>query len=179
MVIRALCRKAAVCYRRVRNLTSGAPPFQGRAELLLEQPRNLTGLRKSAGRFLTENKLPVKRDLEAPAAPALELDRAHDRRPPAQQLAGQAHGLVKVVSRDAEFDPRLVERSHHFTLIRLFFGLCSTSATIVGGFSDSSRYMRYSDDPLGVVSCHGGCLVPDPFAVTSRATSSHHRCSKA
>src|SRR5450759_515147 len=246
MVIRAMCRKAAFCYRMVRDLTSRVTPVQRRAELLLEQPRNLTGIRKSAGRFLAEDQLPVNRDLEAPAAPALELDRAHDRRPPAQQLAGQAHGLVKVVSRYAVFDLHFVERVDHFARMRLFFGLCSTSArpsasssggmympkrprnpffrpyqpptgffgdlphastvpsaagfcssalpsgtqspcflsiawrssiarisyrssvlptmqTIAGGSSDSSLYIRYSDDPLAVVSCHGDCLVPAPF----------------
>src|SRR6266550_7461983 len=61
-------------------------------------------------------------------AGADQLDGAHDRGPPAEQFAGQAHGLVKVVSRDAVLDPHLVERRDHFARMRLFFGLCSTSA---------------------------------------------------
>src|SRR5260221_12971307 len=38
-----------------------------------------------------------------------------------------------------------------------------TMHTIAGGSSDSSRYIWYSDDPLGVVSCHADCFVPLPF----------------
>src|SRR5256885_15476151 len=61
-------------------------------------------------------------------AGADQLDGAHDRGPSAEQFAGQAHGLVKVVSRDAVLDPHLVERRDHFARMRLFFGFCSTAA---------------------------------------------------
>src|SRR5258708_36626242 len=37
--------------------------------------------------------------------------------------------------------------------------------TSAGGFVESSLYIWYSDDPLGVVSCQGDCLVPLPLAV--------------
>src|SRR5665213_929527 len=38
-----------------------------------------------------------------------------------------------------------------------------TTQTNAAGSNDSSLYIWYSDEPLGVVSCHGDCLVPDPF----------------
>src|SRR5712691_1420658 len=37
--------------------------------------------------------------------------------------------------------------------------------TSAGGLADSSSYIWYSDDPLGVVSRQGDCLVPLPFAI--------------
>src|SRR6266446_9226900 len=37
--------------------------------------------------------------------------------------------------------------------------------TSAGGLAESSLYIWYSDDPLGVVSCQGDCLVPLPLAV--------------
>src|SRR5713101_8520235 len=37
--------------------------------------------------------------------------------------------------------------------------------TSAGGLAESSLYIWYSDDPLGVVSCQGHCLVPLPLAV--------------
>src|SRR5713101_2895374 len=37
--------------------------------------------------------------------------------------------------------------------------------TSAGGLAESSLYIWYSDDPLGVVSCQGDCLVPLLFAV--------------
>jgi hypothetical protein len=37
--------------------------------------------------------------------------------------------------------------------------------TIAGGSSVSSLYISYSEDPLGVVSCHGDCFVPDPLTL--------------
>src|SRR5260370_18315381 len=40
--------------------------------------------------------------------------------------------------------------------------------TSAGGLAESSLYIWYSDDPLGVVSSQGDCLVPLPFA-TARA----------
>src|SRR5258707_15685218 len=72
-----------------------------------------------------------------------QLDGAHDRGPSAEQFAGQAHGLVKVVSRDAVLDPHLVERRDHFAPMRLFFGLCSTSARP----SASSKGGMYMPNP--------------------------------
>src|ERR1700704_1857813 len=38
---------------------------------------------------------------------------------------------------------------------------------MAGGSSDSSLYITYSDVPLGVFSCQGDCLVPDPFTLIS------------
>src|SRR5258707_3213426 len=106
----------------------GLPPLQRRAKLPLEKARHLPGLREAPGRLLAEKELAVQRDLEAAVVPALELDRTPDGGPAAQELAGQAHGLVEIVSRNAVFDLRFVERADHLARIRLFFGLCSTSA---------------------------------------------------
>src|SRR3984893_1227925 len=41
-----------------------------------------------------------------------------------------------------------------------------TVHTSAGGFSDSSRYIWYSDEPLGVVSCQGDCFVPEPLTLS-------------
>src|SRR3989454_10961258 len=40
-----------------------------------------------------------------------------------------------------------------------------TVQTRTGGLSDSSLYIWYSDDPLGVFKTHGDCFVPDPFTL--------------
>src|ERR1700682_1341527 len=80
-------------------------PVERRAKLALEQRGHLSRLGKAAFRLLAEHELAVQDDVEAAAAAALQLDRAHDRRPAAQHLGRQAHGLVKVVSRDAVLDP--------------------------------------------------------------------------
>ena len=53
---------------------------------------------------LAEHELAVQGDLETPCVTAAQLHRAQDRRPAGEQLVGQAHGLVEVVSRDAELD---------------------------------------------------------------------------
>src|SRR4029077_13746707 len=37
--------------------------------------------------------------------------------------------------------------------------------TSAGGLAESSLYIWYSDDPLGVVNCQGDCLVPLPLAI--------------
>jgi hypothetical protein len=48
---------------------------------------------------------------------AHQLDRADDGGPAAQHFAGQAHGLVKIVSRNAVFDRHLVQGRDHRTMI--------------------------------------------------------------
>lgn len=53
---------------------------------------------------LAEHELTIERDLEAPGVTAAQLHGAQDGRPPGEQLVGQAHGLVEIVSRDAELD---------------------------------------------------------------------------
>ena len=69
-------------------------PVKRRAEHLLEETGHLSRLREPARRLLAEDELAVERDLEAAAASALELDRAKDGRPAAQELVSQAHGPV-------------------------------------------------------------------------------------
>src|ERR1700674_4461920 len=41
-----------------------------------------------------------------------------------------------------------------------------TVQTKAGGFSDSSRYIWYSDEPLGVGGLRGDCLVPEPLTLS-------------
>jgi hypothetical protein len=47
--------------------------------------------------------------------------------------------------------------------------------TIEGGLDVSSLYIVYSDEPLGVVSCHGDCFVPDPFTFAILSFSSRNK----
>jgi hypothetical protein len=51
-----------------------------------------------------EHDLAVERNLESTVFSRLQSDAAKYRRPARQYLLGQAHGLVEIVSRDAELD---------------------------------------------------------------------------
>src|SRR5690348_2068484 len=72
-----------------------------------------------------EHELPIQGDLEASGVTASQLHCAQDRRPAGQQLVGQAHGLVEIVSRDAELDRCFVlgvdhaNRCYPVTLLRI------------------------------------------------------------
>ena len=80
------------------------PPFRRRPQPRLEQLRNFAFGREAVEPVLAEHLLTVDGDLKPPVAPRLQLDATNDRSPAAQDLLRQAHGLVEVVSRDAEFD---------------------------------------------------------------------------
>ena len=111
-----VCPNRTGCYSACRRRL-GIPPIERRAELGLEKRGDLARFRESTGLLLAEHELLVKGDLEPTAAAALQLDRTHDRSPATQQLVRQAHGLVEVVSRNAVFDPHLVERRDHASMI--------------------------------------------------------------
>src|SRR5215813_8939129 len=66
---------------------------------------------------LAEDELAVEGDLEATLVTAAQLHGAHDRRPPGEQLLGQAHGPVQVVSRNAELDRCFVLRIDHDAML--------------------------------------------------------------
>jgi len=57
---------------------------------------------------LAEHELLIEGYLEAPGVTAAQLHFAQDGRPSGEQLVGQAHGLVEIVSRDAELDRSVV-----------------------------------------------------------------------
>src|ERR1700682_1658298 len=104
-----------------RVVWSGRPstPMGPGTELLLEQCGHLARFGKSTCRYLAEDELTVEEDVELAVAAGDQLECAHDRRPEAEQLAGQAHGLIKGVSRNAIFDPRLVKWRDHAPMIRI------------------------------------------------------------
>ncbi len=83
-------------------------PLEARPQPLLESGRDLTPVGMPVQRRLAEDQLSVKRHLEVALAPGSQLHAAHDRRPTGEQLIGQAHGPVEVVSRDAVFDDCVV-----------------------------------------------------------------------
>jgi hypothetical protein len=82
----------------------GGPPAQWRAELWLEDPGDLTINRKAIEPGLAEDLLSIEKNLESTPGAALELDCVQHRRPAVEDLSGQAHGLVEVISRNAELD---------------------------------------------------------------------------
>ena len=90
--------------RSLARARSRLAPRKRRAEAALEGGRDLAPVRMPLQLRLAEHELPVEGDLEAPGVTAAQLDCAQDGRPAGQQLVGQAHGLVEIVSRDAELD---------------------------------------------------------------------------
>jgi hypothetical protein len=69
-----------------------------------EGTHHLARLRKALERSLAEGHLAIEAHLEASVHAAPQLNCPHDRRPIGKYLARQAHGLVKIVSRNAELD---------------------------------------------------------------------------
>src|ERR1700730_4650305 len=86
------------------GLLVGRPPAQWRAELVLEDPRPLAIAPEAVELRLAEDLLTLEIDLDPALAARPQLDAGDHRSPMLQQLVSQAHGLVEVVSRDAEFN---------------------------------------------------------------------------
>ena len=100
-----------------------SPPGR-RSEPRLEEFPDLTLGGEAVEACLAEDLLPVDEHLETALAACLQLDSIQPWRPTVQELLSQAHGLVEVVSRDAEFD-----RDPGFRLVHL---TASTLRTLAG-----------------------------------------------
>src|SRR5713101_3114791 len=93
----------AVSYRGGLLVVARSPLRRGSEPRLQEFP-DLTFRRKAVEPCLAEDLLPVDEHLETAFAACLQLDSIEQWRPSIHELLSQAHGLVEVVSRDAEFD---------------------------------------------------------------------------
>lgn len=82
----------------------GGTPLGRSSKPRLQDLRDLTRGGKARERRFAEDLLAIDGDLETALAAGLELDAVEHGSPSVHQLRSQAHGLVEVVSRDAEFD---------------------------------------------------------------------------
>ena len=78
------------------------------AEPILEEVDYLPLLCVAAEARLAEHQLAVEPDLKPAVLGGLKANALEDRSPLREDLVGQAHGPVEIVSRDAELDQRFV-----------------------------------------------------------------------
>jgi predicted small metal-binding protein len=115
---KSLLKKRVRCCDRVARsaLMAAGSPLRRRPKAWLDELRDLAFGREAVELRLAENFPPVDGDLETSVAAGLELDACKHRRPAVEELLSQAHGLVEIVSRDAEFDRDLWFWSCHQSL---------------------------------------------------------------
>ena len=89
---------------RKNEFSPGRPPLRRRPEFWSQQLHHLAFVREAVKPSLAEDLLPVDRHLEHPVAAGLQLNATEHGRPAIQDFLRQAHGLVEIVSRDAELD---------------------------------------------------------------------------
>lgn len=102
---KSLLNEAIRCCDQVADSESMCrAPVGRRAESWLEKPGHLSFGWEAVELGFAEDLITIDMDLEAAFAARLQLDAVENGRPPLQELTCQAHGLVDVVSRNAEFD---------------------------------------------------------------------------
>ena len=101
---------------RKNEFSLGRSPLRRRAELWPEQLRHLAFVREAVQPSLAEDLFTVDRHLEHPVAAGLQLNATEHGRPAIQDFLRQAHGLVEIVSRDAELDRDLRFACHLWAL---------------------------------------------------------------
>src|ERR671936_2113735 len=79
-------------------------PVRRLTELRPQRVGYFAGLRKAPGLRPVVDRLAVQLDPEHAVRPAPQLSGLEERRPEAEHLVHQAHGLVQIVSRDAVLD---------------------------------------------------------------------------
>ena len=92
---------------------SGLAPRNRPAKAALESFSHLARIGMPLKLRFAEYELAVEGHLEAPGVTAAQLHGAQDGRPSGEQVVGQAHGPVEIVSRDAELDRCFVLRVDH------------------------------------------------------------------